>query len=60
MSTRGGKRPGAGRPSGSGKGRTVATVSITLPPELRDKLDRIRGQQSRGAWVADRIRRARE
>ena len=58
--TRGGARKGAGRPQGSGKGRTVKTSSINLPPELWAKLDALRGGQSRSAWIADRIRRARK
>ena len=55
---RGGPR-GGGRPKGSVTGRTVETVSITLPPALREKLDTLRGDQSRGQWVAERIRRAK-
>jgi len=57
--TRGGARKGAGRKPGSGKGRTVETRSVSMPPELWDRLDAIRGEQSRGEWIADRVRRAR-
>ena len=57
--TRGGKREGAGRPPGSGQGRTVTTSSINLPPTLWEKLDRIKGEQTRSAWIADRIKKAR-
>jgi hypothetical protein len=56
---RGGKREGAGRPLGSGKGRTVKTSSISLPPVLWDKLDELRGDKSRSAWVADKIKKSR-
>ena len=49
MSHRGGPRKGSGRP----KGRNVETVSITLPPAMLEKLDRLRGQRSRGAWIAE-------
>jgi predicted DNA-binding protein len=45
---------------GSGKGRTVKTSSINLAPELWAKLDALRGDQSRSAWIAERIRRARK
>ena len=56
---RGGKREGAGRPQGSGKGRTVKTSSISLTPALWGKLDEIRGDNSRSAWVADKIKKSR-
>lgn len=59
MKNRGGKREGAGRPPGSGVGRTVTTSSISLPPELWSKLDSIRGDKSRSAWVANKIKKAR-
>jgi len=51
----GGKRQGAGRPKGSGKGRTVKTSSINLPPAVWDKLDAIRGDVSRSKWIAEMI-----
>ena len=57
--TRGGKREGAGRKPGSGLGRTVKTSSISLPPALWGKLDEIRGDNSRSAWVADKIKKSR-
>ena len=56
---RGGKREGAGRPPGSGTGRTVTTSSINLPPDLWAKLDTLRGDSTRSAWIAEKIRRAR-
>ena len=51
----GGARKGAGRPKGSGKGRTVKTSSINLPPAVWDKLDAIRGDISRSKWIAETI-----
>lgn len=52
----GGKRKGSGRKLG----RNVQTGSITLPPELWEKLDRMRGTESRGAFLASKIQRMRE
>jgi hypothetical protein len=56
MNKHGGKRVGAGRPKGSGKGRTVKTSSINLPPTVWDKLDAIRGDLSRSKWIAKQIK----
>jgi len=56
---RGGKRKGAGRKPGSGKGRTVQTASISMTPELWEKADNLRGQKSRSAWISERVRKAR-
>lgn len=56
---RGGKRDGAGRPLGSGLGRTVITSSISLPPELWEKLDALRGDLSRSAFLAEKLRKMR-
>ena len=53
---RGGKREGAGRPK---TGRSVVTRSVSMEPETWDKLDAIRGEKSRGQWIADQVRRAR-
>jgi len=53
--TQGGARPGAGRKPGSGTGRTVTTSSINLPPALWVKLDELRGDQTRSAWIAAKI-----
>jgi len=39
---RGGARKGAGRKKGSGKGRKSISSSITMPPELWQKLDTLR------------------
>ena len=60
MTTRGGKREGAGRPLGSGQGRKVVTSSINLTPDLWAKLDDLRGDKSRSAWIAEKIKRARK
>ena len=51
----GGKRPGAGRPLGSGNGRTVEIRSISMPPQTWEKLDELRGATSRGGL--DRLAR---
>lgn len=53
---RGGKREGAGRPK---TGRTVVTRSVSMPQEAWDKLDALRGEKSRGQWIAERVRRVR-
>ena len=52
----GGLRNGAGRPSGSknkkpAEGRRVLTRSISMLPEAWDKLDRKRGELSRGKYI---------
>jgi len=54
--TRGGARKGAGRKLGSGMGRTVTTSSITLLPELWERLDTLRGEITRSAWIAAKIK----
>lgn len=55
----GGKRPNSGRKPGSGKGRIAISSSITLPPELWEKLDDLRGDDSRSAFLAGKIRKMR-
>jgi hypothetical protein len=57
--TQGGARKGAGRPPGTGKGRTVTTSSINLPPALWARLDALRGDLTRSAWIAGKIKSAR-
>jgi len=50
----GGPRKGAGRPvgtTGTGKGRTVITGSISMPPEKWETLDDLRGEMSRGKFI---------
>jgi hypothetical protein len=56
MNEHGGKRKGAGRPKGSGKGRTVKTSSINLPPAVWERLDALRGQDSRSKWITKMIK----
>jgi hypothetical protein len=54
----GGNRKGSGRKAGSGHGRRVVTGSVTMRPEEWLRLDELRGERSRGEWIAERIRRA--
>ena len=49
---RGGRREGAGRPKGSGNGRTVEIRSVSMLPSAWEKLDKLRGQASRGMWIS--------
>lgn len=56
LERRGGNRPGAGRPA---TGRTVVSRSVSMAPEIWARLDDLRGTKSRGAWIAERVRRAR-
>jgi hypothetical protein len=58
MSARGGKRPGAGRPAGSGSGRNVITRSVSMLPESWEQLDHLRGDKSRGEWIAEKVKRS--
>jgi hypothetical protein len=53
--TIGGKRHGSGRPQGTAKGRKVITRSVSMPPEKWDRLDELRGEQSRGKFIAGRL-----
>ena len=54
--THGGSRKGAGRKTGSknknAKGRTAITRSVSMQPESWARLDRQRGAQSRGKFIA--------
>jgi len=56
QSAHGGPRKGAGRPAGKksvkARGRTAVTRSVSMQPESWDKLDRQRGTQSRGKFIA--------
>lgn len=54
----GGARPGAGRPRGTGPGRTVKPVQFHLPPALIAAVECARGDLSRSEWVAVAILRA--
>ena len=51
QTTHGGPRKGSGRKLGSGKGRTAVTRSVSMQPESWAKLDRARGDQSRGKYI---------
>ena len=53
----GGARKGAGRPKGSGKGRSVKTSSINLTPAVWEKLDELRGDLSRYQWISQKIQK---
>jgi len=51
----GGPRKGAGRPVGTkgkaAKGRQAVTRSVSMPSDSWDKLDRKRGDLSRGKYI---------
>lgn len=53
---KGGKRPGAGRPKGSGAGKTVITRSVSMPPKTWAAIDERRGTESRGRWIARELK----
>jgi hypothetical protein len=55
ISKRAGPRPGSGRKKGSGKGRVSVTGSLSMPREMWELLDNMRGSLSRGKWVASRL-----
>jgi hypothetical protein len=58
-STHGGPRKGSGRPKGAksknAKGRTAVTRSVSMQPESWAKLDRQRGDQSRGKYIESKL-----
>lgn len=56
---RGGKRKGAGRKPGSGKGRAAQTASISMAPELWEKAEKLRGDKTRSAWIAEKVKKSR-
>jgi hypothetical protein len=53
----GGPRKGAGRPKGSkgknAKGRKAVTRSVSMLPHSWDRLDRQRGEKSRGKYIEE-------
>jgi hypothetical protein len=53
-----GRREGAGRPRGSGNGKTVEVRSISMMPSAWAKLDQMRGSTSRGVWISAAVYRA--
>lgn len=55
----GGKRAGSGRKKGGGTGRTTRSSSITMTHELWDKLDLVRGGETRSGWISDKVKKAR-
>ncbi len=55
----GGKREGAGRKARAPEERLVKKT-IGLPPEVWAGMDKLRGRQSRPAWIAEAVRRELE
>jgi hypothetical protein len=55
---RGGRRVGAGRPRGSGSGKTTEIKSVSMTPSVWQKLDQLRGTSSRGVWIAAKVNQA--
>jgi hypothetical protein len=53
--THGGKRKGAGRPLGTGTGILRVTKSVSMRQADWDRLDKKRGDQPRGAFIATKI-----
>lgn len=53
---RGGRRAGAGRKSGGGKGRTMITRSVAMNKASWEKLDALRGDEARGAFIAKALK----
>lgn len=51
-SKHGGYRPGSGRKKGSGKGRVSVSGSLSMPREMWERLDKLRGPLSRGKWLS--------
>lgn len=56
---RGGRRAGAGRPRGTGTGRTVKPVQLHLSPEAIAAIDAYRGGMTRSQWVSRAVLGAR-
>lgn len=54
--THGGPREGAGRPAGTGAGRTAVTRSVSMSESAWKKLDALRGDLSRGAYIAKKLK----
>ena len=51
----GGKRKGAGRKPGSGKGRIAVAKTITMHPDSWEKVERDRGDMPRGKYIESRL-----
>jgi hypothetical protein len=56
--THGGARKGAGRPAGTGTGRTAVTRSVSMSAEAWAKLDAAckKADLSRGAYIAKKLK----
>jgi len=54
------KKRKVGRPLGSGKGRTVITSSISLTKQRWQKLDRIKSDKTRSAFIGEKIDKHKE
>jgi hypothetical protein len=56
----GGSRKGAGRKKGAknknAKGRLAVTRSVSMHPDSWDKLDLLRGKQSRGKFIEGKLK----
>lgn len=52
--TRGGARKGAGRKPTTG--RVAVTFSVSMHPTERDELDRLRGTESRSAYIVRKLK----
>jgi hypothetical protein len=50
--TRGGSRPNAGRKP---TGKTTVTRSVSMPPDVWQRIDALRGSMSRGKFIAGLI-----
>jgi hypothetical protein len=50
--TRGGAREGAGRKP---TGKTTVTRSVSMPPDVWQRIDALRGSMSRGKFIAGLI-----
>jgi hypothetical protein len=53
--THGGARDGAGRPPGTGTGRKAVTKSVSMLGKQWRKLDRLRGEKSRGGYISENL-----
>ena len=54
----GGKRVGAGRKKGSGKGRDKICKSISASESFWQKIDSVRGEKSRSKYIVDELNRS--
>ena len=54
---RGGKRPGSGRKP---TGRTRKAVTVNFPPVLLKRIDTVRGNTNRSAYIASKLNQFEE